>query len=914
MRLRRIGVIIVLVLSILAVLPIAGHGAKQASNIEMQVKAGYEGVARLGAYIPYNILLINKGRAVEGEVQLEIRISSDSKTIIAKPFSLPEGSTKEIVITAPVFTARRDVIARVRESGKTVKEMKYSFFKMIPPEMKAIGVLSSDNAAYGFLNGMMLPMQKGIAYEEKLKLMIASGAYPASSSPIAVPIDASDAMKTESVLIPLKRETMPDDLKVMNGFDILIIGNFDTGTLSSKQLDVLEKWVQNGGTLVLGMGANWKRTYDALPESLKKFTVAGVKSAVPPNGLDGLSKKGFTGNVNIESVFGDLGFEYVKAANKDQENTDGNNTESGSKNNDAPQIAYNLHQNEVIAGHKDMPLIIKYVHEQGRILFLTFDPAVEPVAGWEGKQEFWENLLFHSSVSENRYRQREQGYYYSTGNQGYYFESLAQQVPESKQPPFLFMLIVIVIYVIIVGPIMYIILKRKDKRDLNWLAVPAVALLCLFVIYIAGFRTRYQTAVLNAVSMINLDMERQKTDIQTGMGIFNNKKGDLKLAYSMDSNIEFDISGSNYRGYYSYPDGKEPEGKVVSKLLLTDPVGYELYDVAMWEPKYLSARRSEPLADQLINSLQIKDGRFKAVIRNSTQYEFMDAFMSVGSAFFSIGDVLPGQEITVDINLDSRDVHKSMESFLDAKFGRSSYPQGTKPPEDFAENMRKRNIVQNVLMNNYYGIRGQAKIGLYALNNQDMGFDVMINDKKPEVYYSNGIFTSMDMRFEKGKELEIPGGIVIPVLEQDLKGGSQTAYLDDINGVRVARKGDIDFTCNLLKGISYSGFSLKFDTYVPLYIKYNIEEMQKRDKNFQGKILTNVYEYYIYNKKEDKWEKIDATYTVDRNASDYIDGENRLKLRVKVVEMGETASKENYNYLEFERLALPEITLKGVAE
>ena len=297
---------------------------------------------------------------------------------------------------------------------------------------------------------------------------------------------------------------------------------------------------------------------------------------------------------------------------------------------------------------------------------------------------------------------------------------------------------------------------------------------------------------------------------------------------------------------------------MVSKLLLTEPLDYELYDVSMWEPRYLSARKSESFGDQLINSVQIKDGRFSAVIKNPTQFEFMDAFMSVGSGFFSVGDVLPGQEITVDADLNSKDIYKSIDAFLDAKFGRSSYPPGARPPADFAENLRKRNIVQNVLMNNYYSIRGQAKIGLYALNTQDMGFDVTINDKKPEVFYSNGIFTSMDIRFEKGKELEIPGGIVMPALEQDKEGGSQTAFLDDVNGVRVVQKGDIDFTYNLLKDIRYTGFSLKFDTFVPLYVKYNMEEMQKRDKNFQGKILQNSYEYYIYNNASDKWEKINA--------------------------------------------------------
>ena len=54
--------------------------------------------------------------------------------------------------------------------------------------------------------------------------------------------------------------------------------------------------------------------------------------------------------------------------------------------------------------------------------------------------------------------------------------------------------------------------------------------------------------------------------------------------------------------------------------------------------------------------------------------------------------------------------------------------------------------------------------------------------------------------------------------------------------------------------------------------------------------------------------------TMSGNAADYIDNENKLKVRVKVVELGEAASQGNYNYIETERLALPELQLKGVAE
>jgi len=913
-------------------MPSEAYSAKSGAEIEMEIKAGYDGVARLGAYVPYRILLINKGRAVEGEVQIEVKVDSESKVAFSKPVSLPEGAVKELVINAPVFTARRGVQVKFLEGKKTVKETEYTFTKLIPPDIKTIGVLSSDNAAYSFLNGTMLPQPVNSIYEEKIRVMQAAGVYPTASRVITKEVGADTINKVESILIPLTAEDLPQDIKAMVGFDILIISNFDTGTLSDEQLDTLEKWVEDGGTLVIGTGASWKKTYSSLPDSLKKFTVSGIEAVEPPVELEEFSGNEFSENVKLNTVIGDIGFEYKKDeiepidgdaltegrdSDKDQDKNTEQNTEldkaQESKSDETKnEIPYSDHINEVIIGDSIRPLAVKYIHGSGRILFLAFDPGMDPVVNWGGKQSFWENLLFHCS-GINRVYQDMPGYYFSSYNNSYYFDDLAGQVPEDKTPPFMFMIITIAIYIIVVGPVMYIFLKRKDRRDYNWLVIPAVAFLFLLVIYIAGFKTRYRTAVLNTVSLINLDMEKQKADIMTGMGIFNNKRGDLNLTYSEKENIDFNIAQSGKRSYVVYDDGKEPEGKLVSRMVLSDPVSYELYDVSMWEPKYLTAKKSEPFQEKIINSVQISDGKIKAVINNTTKYDLMDAFITIGSNFISVGDIPSGQQKTVEADLNSQDVYKSLEEYLNVKYGRSYYPQNMKPPANFRENRRKRLLIERLLVSQYESIKGQTKIGLYALNYQNLGYDVKINGEHPAQYFTNGIFTCMDMNFEKGQEFDIPAGIILPAMaEQDI--AQNIDRIDSDYGLRVSDVGDIDFIYTIPENMKITEFSLKFDTYVPLYVKYNIENMKARNENLQAKILQNKYEYYLYNKATDSWEKINDTHTQSDNIEQYIDENNRLIVRVSVVEMAKVEPSAGNEYIEFEGLAYPGLRLKGVAQ
>ncbi len=910
---KPILMLISLMLSLSILLPAQVFSAGTDAEVAMEVKAGYNGMARLGAYIPYRIILINKGRAVDGEIQIEIKIDSQNKTVFSKPVALAEGATKEIIIDAPIYTARKGVKVRYQEGKKIIKEMTYNFTKLIPPEMKTIGVLTSDNAAYDFLNGAMIPQMNNEDYMEKVKMMQASGMY---STAVAVDTRTdNNTVKVESVLIPLDSESFPADSRVMEGFDILILSNYDTGTLTQKQTGALNSWLESGGTLVVGTGANWQKVYQPLPEEIKKFSVSGSNSVNPPEELEKFANADFAGNSKLDVVTGEIGFEYLeKKADIDETNEEiadnsGEKT-TADKEEKEMQPMFSTDVDEVIAGDDDQLLAVKYMVQSGRILFLTFDPGMEPITSWGGKQAFWENLLFHSG-SSNRIYQRGSGYFYSNNNNNYYLNDLAQQVPEDRTPPFLFMFIMIGAYIVIVGPVMYIFLKKKDKRDFSWLAVPAVAFLCLLVIYFAGFKTRYKTAVFNTVSLIHLDSENQQANITTGMGVFNNKKGDLKLTYSNEQQINFDVTQTESRSYTVYADGSEPEGQVVSKIVLTEPTSYELYNVSMWEPKYLTATKSEPYSDQVMNSVKILDGKLRAIINNSTKYDFTEAFITIGTNFIYVGDILSGQERTIEVDFDSENVYRTFEAYLDAQYGRTNYPSNVTPPEDFPEKRRKRIAIERLLQTQYYAIRGQNKIGLYALNEQNLGYDIQINGEEPVSYFTNGIFSSMDLNFEKATEVDIPAGIILPELDQSSLMES-IANMDDENGIFVREKGNIDFVYSLPEGMQTKEFSLKFDTYVPLYIKYNMEEMKSRNSNVKTSILQNKYEYYLYNHVTDEWEQIDDVHTRNSDTGNYVDDKYKLKVRVKVVELAEEKMKSMDGYVETERLALPALQLKGV--
>ncbi len=917
-RLIALAAVLIFTIAINAIVPLEAYSAKNASSskaeIEMEVSAGFDGIARLGAYTPYRITLVNKGRAIEGEVQVEVMIDSANKTLFAKPFSLPEASVKELVINAPVYTARKNIVVKAVERGKTLKEIEFKFAGLIPPENKMIGVLSSDPAAYGFLNGIKV---KGIIdkdYAEKTMIMRASGAYATSRATFS---SDGGTVETQCTLVPVEKEEMPDDINVMNGFDILIISGFDTSTLSEKQSGVLRAWVEKGGSLILGTGLDWKKVYDPLPEALKKFKVTGAVSVQPPEELAAFSGTDFSGSAKLDMVTGEIGFAF--AGSETATGTaagPGADTASNAAGGQATMLtSEDIFKNDVIVGTDKNPIATKYVLNSGLVVFLAFDPAMEPFTGWQGKEAFWRNLLGRSTVGGIT-RGDVAGYYYGKGNT-YIASNLTNQVPDDRQPPFTFMFVTIGAYILIIGPVMYMFLKRKDRRDLNWVIIPAASLLCLTLIYFVGFRTRYATAILNTASVITLDTEKQSLDILTSMGVFNNKRGDLRLTYSNDSNIQFDVAASDRRVYTSYPAGNEPEATTVSKLYLSDPINYELYDVSMWEPKNIQASQSQAFNGELVQSVEIRDGKFKAVIKNTTPFELLDAFLTIGSNFIPVGDILPGQEKPVEAAFDSKGVYKSFQTYLNAMYGRSYYSSNSALPADYRTKLRKRSAAESLLNDPYKGIINRAKIGLYALNYQDMGYGLEINNESPVTYNTNAVFYSTGLSFESGQEVDIPAGILVPRMLPG-QAAEKSVWLDGDEGIGFEQLCDIDFAFDLPENIQPEAFSLKFGTILPLSVKYNLEDRQAADGNVQLKLLQNRYEYYLYNNSKDEWEKIESTHSQVMDASRYVDADHTLKVRVKVVELADRNSdKDAYtasSYVEVERLAMPEIQMKGVVK
>lgn len=862
-------------------------------DIVIKVVGGYNGVAKLGAWTPVKVKVSSASRNISGEIEIEVNLDQSRRVILSKPVELMAGYEQEIYFEVPVVTAKRGFDVRLVEANKTQADITYSFKRLLSPEVVLIGVLSEDSEAFSWLNGNTVPVAQGGDYDEKLKLMMAAGEIPPTSITTTNTGQEIYYKKYEAVVVPVDRDSFPDKDEVISGFDYLIISKYDTSLLNDAQVTVLEKWVTSGGTLIAGTGLSWQKVYHGLPDGLKPFNISSTEDVESSDAL-----KGFTGRetpeMNLKLAKGELGFESMSDNGMDSYG----NT--------------NSHYGDfIVVGDEQNPLVIKYGKDYGTIVVLTFDPTAEPFASWQSKTNFMENVFKITSTNFQRFYETGNGYYRSYADQNSNIRSLATEVPYDKIPPFQLMFIFLGIYVVLVGPVTYIILKRMDKRDLAWIIIPSLSLVFLIGMYFFGFKTRYNVAITNTASLIEIQPEINQAKVSSAIGVFNNKRGTMTIEYNEANGIQvpFLQQDNNYYGY-----GAESQANVTAKYTQSNPIKLEQYNVQLWMPNMLYGQQTIPFDGDILNDITIKDGKLNGTIVNKTAYDLLDTVIVLGNNIIRIGDVVSGDKKTINIPFDSPDVYKRPDEYLEAMYGRTYYDTPQEYPKDYAVLYGRRRTFENYLSQAYRMNTGRSSFNLLARNEQEIDYDLIVNKSKPQKYNRNLIAMESELAFEQGQEVEIPSGIILPSMYQE----REIAWQQGDYGISIQNTGDIQFEFVLPSNLIVTEMELSMDNYIPLHQKYRMSQASSSIV-----IQDNLYEYYLYNAKTKSWDEIkpdtsegaNMSATIKENASQYIGIGNEVLMMVRVVELGVPDYEEGvYKDYNSEIITMPEIYLKGVSK
>src|SRR5436190_15568677 len=145
------------------------------------------------------------------------------------------------------------------------------------------------------------------------------------------------------------------------------------------------------------------------------------------------------------------------------------------------------------------PLIVSARRGRGQITVLMFSPEREPFRSWKNREWFWAKLL---SVAPGWF-----GPEYLTTYGGWSVDGVFGAMIDSRQVrklPVQWLLLLLVVYLLVIGPVDQYCLKRANRQMLTWLTFPVYVALFSLLIYYIGYKLRAGETEWNELHLVDI--------------------------------------------------------------------------------------------------------------------------------------------------------------------------------------------------------------------------------------------------------------------------------------------------------------------------------------------------------------------------------------------------------------------------
>ncbi len=299
------------------------------------------------------------------------------------------------------------------------------------------------------------------------------GVLAGSFSPFNILADVDPVTGTAWVA-QLDAADLPPLGTAWQSLDVLIVSDVDTGALTPEQRAALAGWVADGGRLIVAGGPSWQKTSAGLRDLLPLAPASTITledpaafgayaASVPPVG----------------SVVAAVGA-----------------TTSG---------AVTL----LKAG--DTPLVTVRRSGFGNVTFLAADPSLVPFKGWDGLPG-----LFRAILSQPIARPSWAGGFRTNWSPA---NDAINALPGLDLPSALQICGFLGLYLLVVGPLNYLVLRRLQRRELAWLTIPMIVVVFSGAAYLFGYQLRGGQATLHRLAVVQVwpDSERAQVDAVVGL-------------------------------------------------------------------------------------------------------------------------------------------------------------------------------------------------------------------------------------------------------------------------------------------------------------------------------------------------------------------------------------------------------------
>ncbi len=535
----------------------------EAQALSLKVRAGYNGVYRLGAWLPiYAELTNNADTPWEGYVQVYVMATgARSRTIYRVPAALAPAAHKRLTFYVSLErVVPRVEVAAVARNGQT--------------EAKAFAAVQAAGVG------------------DVLYAVVTESVYGAVDL-AARPLGAGQAYQ-----VNWQPRAFPDRADALQALDVILLHDVDTSTWSSEQLEALRMWVLGGGHLIVAAGDAWPRTTAQLGDLLP----------ATPQGARVLKTAAAFGN-------------YVHRPSEALE--------------EALTVAVSTPRSDArtLLAAEDVPLIVRGRYGSGWVDFLAADPQAAPFRAWSDLGELWYTLIV--STGPRPAWARGFGDWGMAREAALSFRTSA--LPSARQ-----LCGFLTLYVLLVGPLNYFVLKRLKRREWAWWTVPAIVLVFSGMAYTVGFDLRGSAPALNQMAVVRAWPQSDTARVQGVLGLLTPRQ----FTYTLGAPPGYTLRTLPERG-----------GGADAPIVITEGTQFVAENIRLGGGRVahlaLSGKAAAPKLEAEATWVLSAEGapRIEGRVTNASGVPLEDAVLVVKGEARALGTLAAGQTATFSITL-----------------------------------------------------------------------------------------------------------------------------------------------------------------------------------------------------------------------------------------------------------------------
>ncbi len=575
--------------------------------LRFDVFLGYDGTVREASWFPITCEVFNDGPPIKGFI--EVAPSSYGKGQTQRlPIELPTGTTKRVFI--PTFAPGRYQsgwdVRLVDQRGRVIEEV------------------------------VAARSQKTVGWETKVV-----GALPRSAAGNVslrnIKRNQPDMQPTSARFQPAM---FPDNPLLLEGLDAIYLNSEAATSLRVSQANALLAWLHAGGHLIVAVeqpndfaAVPWLR--NILPCDLKDMQAV----ASHPE-LQAWVEQGTT-ITNYALLPGKARRNKVPApvdqADQPRAAFDDVRTDSVFETAEIRVATGTLRDGKVLIAAGDLPLVVTANRDLGRITLLNFSPEREPFKSWKNLSTFWTKLV---EVPLELYISNDYYPGYGLGADGLFGAMIDSR--QVHKLPVGWLLILLLVYLVVIGPVDRIWLKKINRPMLTWITFPCYVLFFSGLIYVIGYKLRAGESEYSELHVVDVlpNGERAELRGRTYASIYS----PANAKYPMHSEMKF----ATLRGEYLASRGGETSEK--GALVHTgDNFKAEVF-VPVWTSQLYLSDWWNSGPPPLTASLKPITGGWTLAVENLSGKPISAARVAMGDYIYNVGEIEAGQRKIVTLN------------------------------------------------------------------------------------------------------------------------------------------------------------------------------------------------------------------------------------------------------------------------